>query len=101
MIPRHYGEAVDIAQIPHDDAEDYKSLQQADTVGRFQVESRAQLASLPKNKPDKFYDLVVQVGIIRPGPIVGKMMNPYMRRRQKKESVTYPHPLLVPVLERT
>src|SRR6202043_2870088 len=79
----------------------YETLQQADTVGMFQVESRAQMASLPRNKPDKFYDLVVQVAIIRPGPIVGKMMHPYMRRRQKKEAVTYPHPSLEPVLKRT
>ena len=67
----------------------------------FQVESRAQMASLPRNYPEKFYDLVVQVAIIRPGPIVGKMMHPYMRRRQKKEEVTYPHPSLEPVLKRT
>lgn len=101
MIPRYYGEKVDIAQIPHDDAEVYKSLQQADTVGLFQVESRAQMASLPKNKPDKFYDLVVQVAIIRPGPIVGKMMNPYMERRMGRQEVRYAHPLLEPVLRRT
>ena len=79
----------------------YETLQRADTVGMFQVESRAQMASLPRNNPDKFYDLVVQVAIIRPGPIVGKMMHPYMRRRQKKEAVTYPHPSLEPVLKRT
>lgn len=101
VIPRYYGERIDIAQIPHDDAEVYKSLQEADTVGLFQVESRAQMASLPKNKPDKFYDLVVQVAIIRPGPIVGKMMNPYMERRMGRQDVSYPHPLLEPVLRRT
>ena len=67
----------------------------------FQVESRAQMASLPRNNPDKFYDLVVQVAIIRPGPIVGKMMNPYMERRQGRQEITYPHPLLEPVLRRT
>jgi error-prone DNA polymerase len=67
----------------------------------FQVESRAQMASIPHNAPKHFYDLVVQVAIIRPGPIVGKMMHPYMRRRQKKEEVTYPHPSLEPVLKRT
>jgi error-prone DNA polymerase len=67
----------------------------------FQVESRAQMASIPHNAPVRFYDLVVQVAIIRPGPIVGKMMHPYMRRRQGKEEVTYPHPLLEPVLKRT
>ncbi|MGF7179852.1 DNA polymerase III subunit alpha [Tunturiibacter psychrotolerans] len=100
LIPQHYGDKVDLAQLPEDE-EVYKTLQQADTVGMFQVESRAQMASLPRNKPEKFYDVVVQVAIIRPGPIVGKMMHPYMRRRQKKELVTYPHPSLVDVLKRT
>ncbi len=66
LIPQHYGKTVDIAQIPHDDPEVYASLRKADTIGLFQVESRAQMASLPRNNPDKFYDLVVQVAIIRP-----------------------------------
>jgi error-prone DNA polymerase len=101
LIPRHYGTPVDLAQLPADDKQVYETLQRADTVGMFQVESRAQMASLPRNNPDRFYDLVVQVAIIRPGPIVGKMMHPYMNRRQKKEPVTYPHPSLVPVLKRT
>src|SRR6195952_2668920 len=87
--------------MPADDPEVYKVLRRADTVGMFQVESRAQMASIPRNAPTKFYDLVVQVAIIRPGPIVGKMMHPYMRRRQGKEKVTYPHPSLEPVLKRT
>jgi error-prone DNA polymerase len=100
LIPQHYGDAVDLAQLPEDEAV-YKVLQQADTVGMFQIESRAQMASLPRNFPTRFYDLVVQVAIIRPGPIVGKMMHPYMRRRQKREEVTYPHPSLEPVLKRT
>src|ERR1700721_791079 len=100
LIPEHYGEGVDLAQLP-EDKEVYETLQRADTVGMFQVESRAQMGSLPRNRPEKFYDLVVQVAVIRPGPIVGKMMHPYMRRRQKKEEVTYPHPLLEPVLKRT
>src|SRR3954471_4746715 len=100
LVPRHYGEPLDLAQLPQD-PEVYKTLQRADTVGMFQVESRAQMSALPRNHPEKFYDLVVQVAIIRPGPIVGKMMNPYMKLRQKKEAVTYPHPLLVPVLQRT
>ena len=100
LVPAHYGDAVDLAQLPQDDAV-YKVLQAADTVGMFQVESRAQMASLPRNCPRTFYDLVVQVAIIRPGPIVGKMMHPYMRRRQGKEEVTYPHPLLEETLERT
>ncbi len=101
MIPRHYNETVDIAQIPHDDPLVYDMLQRADTVGLFQVESRAQMASLPRNKPDRFYDLVVQVAIIRPGPIVGQMMNPYMERRMGRQQVRYPHPLLESVLKRT
>ncbi len=101
LIPRHYGKTEDFAQLPQDDPLVYKTLQQADTVGMFQVESRAQMASLPRNMPRVFYDLVVQVAIIRPGPIVGGNMNPYMRRRQGREEVTYPHPLLEPVLKRT
>jgi error-prone DNA polymerase len=100
LIPQHYGDQVDLAQLPEDD-EVYRTLQEADTVGMFQIESRAQMASLPRNKPEKFYDLVVQVAIIRPGPIVGQMMHPYMRRRQKKEEPTCPHPLLKDVLKRT
>ena len=100
LIPAHCGVPIDLAQLPEDDAV-YRTLQQADTVGMFQVESRAQMASLPRNHPERFYDLVVQVAIIRPGPIVGQMMHPYMRRRQKREPVTYPHPSLEPVLKRT
>jgi error-prone DNA polymerase len=100
LIPEHYGDKIDLAQLPEDD-EIYRTLQRADTVGMFQVESRAQMAILPRNFPTKFYDLVVQVAIVRPGPIVGKMMHPYMRRRQKKEDVTYPHPLLEDTLKRT
>jgi len=101
LIPKHYGQSVDLAQLPQDDPKVYATLQKADTVGMFQVESRAQMASLPRNYPTRFYDLVVQVAIIRPGPIVGKMMHPYMRRRQRKEAVTYFHPSLEPVLKRT
>ena len=100
LIPRHYGKQVDLAALPEDQIV-YDTLRRADTVGMFQVESRAQMASIPHNAPTRFYDLVVQVAIIRPGPIVGKMMHPYMRRRQGKEEVTYPHPLLEPVLKRT
>jgi error-prone DNA polymerase len=100
LIPKHHGDKVDLAQLPEDD-DVYGALQRADTVGMFQVEIRAQIASLPRNYPKKFYDVVVQVAIIRPGPIVGKMMHPYMRRRQGKEEITYPHPSLEPVLKRT
>ncbi|AXC15160.1 DNA polymerase III alpha subunit [Acidisarcina polymorpha] len=101
LIPRHYGKTEDLAQLPENDPKVYETLQRADTVGMFQVESRAQMASLPRNRPTKFYDIVVQVAIIRPGPIVGGNMNPYMRRRQGKEEVTYLHDSLKPVLERT
>src|ERR1035437_3850611 len=100
LIPRHYNKEVDLAALPEDPLV-YETLCKADTVGMFQVESRAQMASIPHNAPTRFYDLVVQVAIIRPGPIVGKMMHPYMRRRQGKEEVTYPHPSLEPVLKRT
>jgi error-prone DNA polymerase len=100
LIPRHYGKQVDLAALPEDPLV-YETLRKADTVGMFQVESRAQMASIPHNAPTRFYDLVVQVAIIRPGPIVGKMMHPYMRRRQGREEVTYPHPSLEPVLKRT
>jgi len=100
LVPEHYGETLDLAQLPEDE-EVYRTLQLADTIGMFQVESQAQKSSLPKNRPEKFYDLVVQVAIIRPGPIVGKMMHPYMRRRQKQEEVTYPHPSLESTLKRT
>ena len=101
LVPRHYGKPLDLAQLPADDPFVYETLRRADTVGMFQVESRAQMASLPRNAPYKFYDLVVQVAIIRPGPIVGKMMHPYMRRRQGKEEVRYAHPSLEPILKRT
>ena len=100
LIPLHYRKSVELAALP-EDMQVYETLCKADTVGMFQVESRAQMASIPHNAPKRFYDLVVQVAIIRPGPIVGKMMHPYMRRRQGKEEVTYPHPSLKPVLERT
>jgi error-prone DNA polymerase len=100
LIPRHYGKHVELAALPEDPVV-YETLRKADTVGMFQVESRAQMASIPHNAPVRFYDLVVQVAIIRPGPIVGKMMHPYMRRRQGKEEVTYAHPSLEPVLKRT
>jgi error-prone DNA polymerase len=91
---------VDLAHLPHDPAV-YKMLQEADTIGLFQVESRAQMATLPRLKPVTFYDLVVQVAIIRPGPIVGQMVHPYLNRRAGREPVQYPHPSLEPILART
>jgi error-prone DNA polymerase len=101
LIRDHYHEEVDLAHLPADDPPVYSALQQADTIGLFQVESRAQMASLPRLRPLRFYDIVVQVAIIRPGPIVGKMVNPFIQRRQGREAVTYPHPSLEPVLKRT
>ncbi|HEV8242142.1 MAG TPA: error-prone DNA polymerase [Thermoanaerobaculia bacterium] len=95
------GVVVDFAQLPPDDPKVFGMLQQADTVGVFQVESRAQMASLPRNHPERFYDLVVQVAIIRPGPIVGGMVNPYFERRRGREEIAYAHPSLIPVLKRT
>ena len=93
--------AVDLAHLPADDPVVYKMLQEADTIGLFQVESRAQMATLPRLRPEKFYDLVVQVAIIRPGPIVGQMVHPFLNRRAGREPVTYAHPSLEPILERT
>jgi len=90
-----------LAAIPADDPEVYKMLCAADTIGVFQVESRAQMATLPRLKPQKFYDLVVEVAIIRPGPIVGQMVHPYLNRRAGREEVVYDHPLLEPILKRT
>ena len=101
LIPQHYGGKVELAQLPQDDSQVYRALQRADTVGLFQVESRAQMAALPRNRPQLFYDIVIQVAIIRPGPIVGKMMNPFLKRRQNLEEVRYAHPSLEPVLKRT
>jgi error-prone DNA polymerase len=92
---------VDLAHLPQDDPLVYKMLNEADTVGMFQVESRAQMASLPRNAPATFYDIVVQVAIIRPGPIVGGMVKPFFDRRQGKVPVEYPHPCLEPILKRT
>src|SRR5271165_4757904 len=101
LIRDHYHEEVDLAHLPQDDPPVYSALQQADTIGMFQVESRAQMSCLPRLRPKKFYDIVVQVAIIRPGPIVGQMVNPFLQRRQGREDVTYPHPSLEPVLKRT
>ena len=101
LVAKHYNEEVDLARLPENDPKVYQALQSADTIGMFQVESRAQMASLPRMRPRKFYDIVVQVAIIRPGPIVGKMVNPYLRRRLGMEQPDCMHPLLEPVLSRT
>ncbi len=101
LIRDHYGEEVDLAHLPQDCPDVYDVIRDADTIGMFQIESRAQMASLPRNNPKKFYDLVTQVALIRPGPITGQMTSPYLKRRMGKELVTYPHPSLEPVLKRT
>jgi error-prone DNA polymerase len=101
LIRESSGEEVDLAHLPPDDPATYRALQNADTIGMFQVESRAQQATLPRLYPQRFYDIVVQVGIIRPGPIAGKMIHPYIKRRQGREPAECLHPSLEPVLRRT
>jgi error-prone DNA polymerase len=101
LIQDHYGEEVDLAHLPQDCPDVYDTICKADTIGMFQIESCAQMASLPRNNPKRFYDLVTQVALIRPGPITGEMTSPYLKRRQGKEAVTYPHESLIPVLKRT
>ena len=81
---------VDLARLPSDDPDVYRLLQEADTIGVFQVESRAQMATLPRLRPERFYDIVVEVALIRPGPIVGQMVHPYLNRRAGREWLTYP-----------
>ncbi|HEX2184677.1 MAG TPA: error-prone DNA polymerase, partial [Chloroflexota bacterium] len=100
LVRDHHGTEVDLATLPQED-EVYDMLCRADSVGVFQVESRAQMATLPRLRPRCFYDLVVEVALIRPGPIQGGSVHPYIRRRQGEEPVTYPHPLLEPSLEKT
>ncbi|HEX2024108.1 MAG TPA: error-prone DNA polymerase [Acidimicrobiales bacterium] len=100
LIRRHHGVEVDLATIPQE-PEVYEMLCRADSVGVFQVESRAQMATLPRLKPRTFYDLVVEVALIRPGPIQGGSVHPYIRRRNGTEPVTYLHPLLEPALKKT
>jgi error-prone DNA polymerase len=101
LIRHHCGQELDLAHLPSDDPTVYSALEKADTVGMFQIESRAQMSCLPRLRPKCFYDIVVQVAIIRPGPIVGKMVNPYLQRRMAREPVNYLHPSLEPVLART
>jgi error-prone DNA polymerase len=95
------GVTIDLAALPMDDQAVYDDLCAADTIGVFQVESRAQMNTLPRLKPRNFYDLVIEVAIIRPGPIQGDMVHPYLRRRAGEEKVEYPHPALEPILKRT
>jgi len=101
LIRNNYGAEVDLGHLPSNDSAVYQTLRKADTVGMFQIESRAQMACLPRLQPKCFYDIVVQVAIIRPGPIVGKMVHPYLKRRQGREPAECLHPSLEPVLART
>ncbi len=98
---RERGRPLDLAHIPKDDEKTFEIMQKADTIGVFQIESRAQMATLPRMKPECFYDVVIEVAIIRPGPIQGDMVHPYLARRAKKEPVTYFDDRLKPVLKRT
>jgi error-prone DNA polymerase len=100
-IIRSQGGEIDLAHLPPNDPKTYNMIQKADTVGVFQIESRAQMATLPRLKPQCFYDLVVEVAIIRPGPITGNMVHPFINRRLGREKVVYAHPSLEPILKRT
>ena len=101
LIARHYGERYDLATVPAEDPVVYDMLCRADSLGVFQVESRAQMTMLPRLKPRNFYDLVIEVAIVRPGPIQGDMVHPYLRRRNGEEPVEYPSDALRRVLEKT
>ena len=98
LVEKHRGYRIDIARIPNDDPPTYAMIQAADTVGVFQIESRAQMSMLPRLKPACFYDLVVEVAIVRPGPIQGGMVHPYLQRRMGREEVTYPSPKMKDIL---
>jgi error-prone DNA polymerase len=101
LIEKHYGRTLTLATVPAEDEGVYEMLSRADSVGVFQVESRAQMSMLPRLKPEKFYDLVIEVAIVRPGPIQGDMVHPYLRRRHGLEPVTYPSKALERVLHKT
>ncbi|MEB0048104.1 MULTISPECIES: error-prone DNA polymerase [unclassified Pseudomonas] len=101
LLRRHRGRDLSLATVPSEDPQTYEMISRADTVGVFQIESRAQMSMLPRLKPSTFYDLVIEVAIVRPGPIQGGMVHPYLRRRKKEEEVKYPSEELKVVLERT
>jgi len=101
LVAQFHQRHLDLASLPAEDPAVYQMLQQADSIGVFQVESRAQMNMLPRLKPARFYDLVVQIAIVRPGPIQGDMVHPYLRRRAGLEPVTYPSSAVQSVLERT
>ena len=101
LLRAHRGQDYSLATLPAEDPQTYEMIQRADTVGVFQIESRAQMAMLPRHRPENFYDLVIQVAIVRPGPIQGDMVHPYLRRRRGEEPVDYPSEDLKAVFERT
>jgi len=101
LLHAHKGESIEIATVPAEDSATYDMVSAGDTVGVFQIESRAQMAMLPRLRPSTFYDLVIEVAIVRPGPIQGDMVHPYLRRRKGKEAVLYPHPKLERILKKT
>ncbi len=101
LLREHEGEAFEIATVPAEDKATYDMVSRGDTVGVFQIESRAQMAMLPRLQPRTFYDLVIEVAIVRPGPIQGDMVHPYLRRRKGEEEVEYPHPKLERILKKT
>jgi error-prone DNA polymerase len=101
LLEKHRGVELSMATIPPNDSDTFDMIGRSETVGVFQIESRAQMAMLPRLRPRNFYDLVVEVSIVRPGPITGGMVHPYLRRRHGLEEVTYPHPCLEPVLKKT
>jgi DNA polymerase-3 subunit alpha/error-prone DNA polymerase len=101
LLKAHKGIDFNLAQIPQDDKPTYEMIQKADTVGVFQIESRAQMSLLPRLKPANYYDLVIEVAIVRPGPIQGGLVHPYLKRRKGLEKTTYAHPKLEPVLKKT
>ena len=101
LVERHHGRSLTLATIPPEDPDTYAMIGRADTIGVFQIESRAQMAMLPRLKPRNFYDLVIEVAIVRPGPIQGDMVHPYLRRRTGEEPVSYPSEALRKVFERT
>ena len=100
-LSRQQGHPIDLATLPKDDPQTFALMQRADTIGTFQIESRAQMATLPRMQPREFYDVAIEVAIIRPGPIVGQMVHPYLARRNGEQEIEYIHPDLKPVLERT
>ena len=101
LLRRHRRLSLSLATLPREDAPTFDMICRADTVGVFQIESRAQMAMLGRLKPRNYYDLVIEISIVRPGPITGGMVHPYLRRRKGEEAVEYPHPCLIPVLKKT